>query len=101
MTLTTSVRRWAKSTVLQQYRPQSNPINTRFFSNSEHRKYTDVILRIPKANVFRYGDGDRKVPIFEDLDWTINEGENWAIVGSAGNEKAQLLEVKVRMTRRL
>ena len=52
-----------------------------------------TILRIPKANVFRFGDGNTATPVFEGLEWAIRDGESWAIVGPAGNEKSLLLEV--------
>lgn len=57
-------------------------------------KSRSTILRIPTANVYRFGDGGKATPVFKELDWTINEGESWAIVGPAGNEKSLLLEVK-------
>jgi len=31
--------------------------------------------------------------VFKNLEWTIRDGESWAIVGPAGNEKTQLLEM--------
>lgn len=57
-------------------------------------KILNTILRIPKADVYRFGDGGKATPVFKDLEWTITEGDSWAIVGPAGNEKSLLLEVK-------
>lgn len=71
-------------------------LSRRFSSSSvvSSNKNRSTILRIPTADVYRFGDGGKATPVFKELDWTINEGESWAIVGPAGNEKSHLLEVK-------
>lgn len=71
-------------------------LSRRFSSSSvvSSNKNRSTILRIPTADVYRFGDGGKATPVFKELDWTINEGESWAIVGPAGNEKSLLLEVK-------
>jgi ABC-type transport system involved in cytochrome bd biosynthesis fused ATPase/permease subunit len=56
------------------------------------RSPTDVIVRIPASNVFRFGDSNKASPVFEDLEWTVNEGESWAVIGSGG-QKTALLQV--------
>ncbi len=61
------------------------------FSTSESAQ---TILTIPKADVYQFGDANKASPVFKDLEWTIRDGESWAIVGPAGNEKTQLLEVR-------
>ena len=74
-----------------------NCSTSRLFSTSL-TKDLNTILRIPKADVYRFGDGNKVSPVFKDLEWTINEGESWAIVGPAGNEKSLLLEVRFSYT---
>jgi ABC-type molybdenum transport system ATPase subunit/photorepair protein PhrA len=59
-----------------------------------NRSPRDVVVHIPKSNVFRFGDSNKASPIFEDLEWTINEGESWAVIGSGwGGQKTALLQV--------
>ena len=57
------------------------------------RQRDRAILHIPKANVYRFGDSDHSVPVFKDLEWTVTEGQSWAVVGPAGNEKSMLFDV--------
>ena len=60
-----------------------------------NRSPRDVVVHIPKSNVFRFGDSNKASPIIEDLEWTINEGENWAVIGSGwGGQKTALLQVR-------
>ena len=54
------------------------------------------ILHIPSASIFRFSASNTSKPVF-NLDWTIHEGDSWAIVGNAGEEKLTLLEVFVDM----
>jgi ABC-type molybdenum transport system ATPase subunit/photorepair protein PhrA len=51
------------------------------------------IVRIPNANVHRFGDPDGARPVLRAVDWTVREGESWAVVGSGAGEKTALLEV--------
>jgi ABC-type molybdenum transport system ATPase subunit/photorepair protein PhrA len=51
------------------------------------------IVRIPNANVYRFGDPDGARPVLRAVDWTVREGESWAVVGSGAGEKTALLEV--------
>lgn len=53
----------------------------------------DVILTIPKANVYRFGDPNTASPVFRDLEWSVNEGESWAIIGSGSGEKTSFFQV--------
>lgn len=53
----------------------------------------NAILHIPKANVYRFGDPNNARPVFQDLQWTINDGESWAVVGSGSGEKIALFQV--------
>ncbi|RDB20786.1 hypothetical protein Hypma_012311 [Hypsizygus marmoreus] len=53
------------------------------------------IIHIPKADVYRFGDPNAARPIFRDLQWTINEDEAWAVIGSGSGEKATLFQMLV------
>ena len=80
----------------------SSLISARCFSATRGSESTDVaVLRIPRANVYRFGDGNSALPVFKDLEWTINDGESWAIVGPAGSEKSCLLDVRTIMSHSL
>ena len=61
------------------------------------------VVRIPNANVYRFGDPDGARPVLRAVDWTVRDGESWAVVGSGAGEKTTLLEVSQfsRMTRSL
>lgn len=58
------------------------------------RQLSSYVVRIPKANIYRFGDSDRTRPVLSGVDWTVREGESWAVVGSGAGEKTALLEVK-------
>jgi len=53
------------------------------------------VVRIPNANVYRFGDPDGARPVLRAVDWTVREGESWAVVGSGAGEKTTLLEVSL------
>jgi ABC-type molybdenum transport system ATPase subunit/photorepair protein PhrA len=60
----------------------------------QHRAtYSSHVVRIPTANVYRFGDPNNAKPVLRALDWTVREGESWAVVGSGAGEKTALLEV--------
>lgn len=60
-----------------------------------HNSSNDAVIRIPKSNIYRFGDSNKAKPIFENLDWTVKEGESWAVVGSgSGGQKTALLQVR-------
>ena len=42
----------------------------------------NLVVRIPRSNVFRFGDPNAATPVFRGYDWTIKEGESWAVIGS-------------------
>ena len=50
-------------------------------------------MRIPNANIYRFGDPNGARPVLRAVDWTVREGESWAVVGSGAGEKTALLEV--------
>ncbi|KAH8110566.1 P-loop containing nucleoside triphosphate hydrolase protein [Phellopilus nigrolimitatus] len=66
---------------------------TRFLSSKARNPNSDTIIHIPRADVYRFGDGHKATPVFKDLEWEVREGESWAVVGPAGSEKTYLLEM--------
>jgi hypothetical protein len=52
------------------------------------------LVSIPKADIFKFGDAPPSPPLFAGLDWTIRDGEAWAVVGHGSARKTQLLEVR-------
>jgi ABC-type molybdenum transport system ATPase subunit/photorepair protein PhrA len=52
-----------------------------------------TVIHIPKADIYRFGDPNFARPIFRDLEWTVKEGEAWAVVGSGSGEKTSLFQV--------
>ena len=59
------------------------------------RHLSSYVVRIPKANIYRFGDSNKAGPVLAGVDWTVREGESWAVVGSGAGEKTALLEVRV------
>jgi ABC-type molybdenum transport system ATPase subunit/photorepair protein PhrA len=53
----------------------------------------NTVLHIPTANVYRFGDPNNARPVFSDLQWTVKDGESWAVVGSGSGEKSALFQV--------
>jgi ABC-type molybdenum transport system ATPase subunit/photorepair protein PhrA len=58
------------------------------------------ILHLPKANVYKFGDGDAARPVFRQLEWSILDGENWAVVGASSKSSvvkvSQLLLLRIQ-----
>ncbi|KAF9489754.1 P-loop containing nucleoside triphosphate hydrolase protein [Pleurotus eryngii] len=52
----------------------------------------NLLINIPGANIHRFGQPNSVAPVFRDVHWTVSEGENWAVVGSASGEKATLFQ---------
>ncbi|KAE9386512.1 P-loop containing nucleoside triphosphate hydrolase protein [Gymnopus androsaceus JB14] len=58
---------------------------------STNASSSELVVNIPKADVYRFGDGKHAQPLFRDLNWTVKEGESWAVIGSGGGgEKTAL-----------
>ena len=61
------------------------------------RSYTSpaekTLVHIPKSNVYRFGDSNIAAPVFHDVDWTVKEGQNWAVIGRGSSQKTTLLQV--------
>ncbi|KAJ3733162.1 P-loop containing nucleoside triphosphate hydrolase protein [Lentinula guzmanii] len=51
----------------------------------------ETIINIPNASVYRFGDGKYAQPLFQDLTWTVKEGESWAVIGSGGGGEKTVL----------
>ncbi|KAF8552969.1 hypothetical protein OG21DRAFT_1485807, partial [Imleria badia] len=60
------------------------------------RPYTspaeNILVHIPKSNVYRFGDSNIAAPVFRAVDWTIQEGQNWAVIARGSNQKTALLQ---------
>ncbi|KAJ7032279.1 P-loop containing nucleoside triphosphate hydrolase protein [Mycena alexandri] len=53
-----------------------------------------VVLAIPKADVYRFGDANnRATPVFRDLEWSVKTNESWAVVGSGSGEKSAIFDM--------
>ncbi|KAK0456123.1 hypothetical protein EV421DRAFT_30880 [Armillaria borealis] len=53
-----------------------------------------TVVSIPKADVYRFGDANAtSTPVFRDLDWTVKEGESWAVIGLASHEKHDFFQM--------
>ncbi|KAJ7469326.1 P-loop containing nucleoside triphosphate hydrolase protein [Mycena galericulata] len=52
-----------------------------------------LVLNIPKANVYRFGDANRATPLFHDLEWSVKTTESWAVVGTGSGEKSALFDM--------
>jgi hypothetical protein len=62
----------------------------RYYQKATHSSH---VVRIPTANVYRFGETNNARPLLHSVDWTVREGESWAVVGSGAGEKTALLEV--------
>ncbi|KAN0081447.1 P-loop containing nucleoside triphosphate hydrolase protein [Tylopilus felleus] len=60
------------------------------------RAYTspteNVLIHIPKSNVYQFGDSNIAAPLLRDVDLTIKEGQNWVVIGRGSNQKTALLQ---------
>ncbi|KAF9465209.1 P-loop containing nucleoside triphosphate hydrolase protein [Collybia nuda] len=66
---------------------------SRRFSVLRRDDLQNTVIHIPKADIYRFGDPNFVRPLFRDVEWTVKEGEAWAIVGSGSGEKTSLLQV--------
>ena len=59
--------------------------------------HSSYVVRVHNANVYhRFGDPNGARPVLRAGDWTMREGESWAVVGSDAGGKTALLEVSER-----
>lgn len=57
---------------------------------------SSYVVRITNSNIYCFGDPDGARPVLRAVDWTVREGESWAVVGSGAGGKTALLEVSER-----
>ncbi|KAF9222452.1 P-loop containing nucleoside triphosphate hydrolase protein [Gyrodon lividus] len=67
------------------------------FGHHRQRPYSssstsDVVVHISNSNIYRFGDSTIAAPVFRDVNWTVKNGENWAVIGSGSNQKTALLQ---------
>ena len=87
----------AQKNILQSAAAASLPqMVTRLFRLQHTAAAHSYVVRIPNANVYRFGDPDGARPVLRAVDWTVREGESWAVVGSGTGGKTALLEVSER-----
>ncbi|KAE9386285.1 P-loop containing nucleoside triphosphate hydrolase protein [Gymnopus androsaceus JB14] len=60
------------------------PLISTFSRLSTNASSEKLVVNIPKADVYRFGDGKHAQPLFGDLNWIAKEGESWAVIGSGG-----------------
>ncbi|KAE9386877.1 P-loop containing nucleoside triphosphate hydrolase protein [Gymnopus androsaceus JB14] len=66
------------------------PLISTFRRLSTNASSSELVVNIPKADVYRFGDGKHAQPLFGDLNWIAKEGESWAVIGSGAAEKRPL-----------
>ena len=44
------------------------------------------VVRIPNANIYRFGDPNGARPVRRAVDWAVREGESWAVKSNAARE---------------
>ncbi|KAG2127232.1 P-loop containing nucleoside triphosphate hydrolase protein [Suillus clintonianus] len=57
------------------------------------------LVQISRSNIYRFGDPNVVVPVFRDVEWTIGEGENWAVIGTGSKQKTALLQTLLGLLR--
>ncbi|EDR07846.1 uncharacterized protein LACBIDRAFT_298087 [Laccaria bicolor S238N-H82] len=58
------------------------PFQLRFrsYSSSSSSSSNPPIIHIPKANIYPFGASQSTPPALNSIDWTVDEGEAWAVV---------------------
>ena len=80
-----------------------------FSSKSSSRAYSTrptfgaPIIHIPKANIYPFGASPSTPPSLKSVEWTVNEGEAWAVVSSSrgGAGKSILFQVFLSLIHKL
>jgi ABC-type iron transport system FetAB ATPase subunit len=57
---------------------------------------TKPIIRIPKSSIHPFGDPSNQRPILQNVDWTINEGEAWAVMSASSGDSGKSAIFQVR-----
>jgi ABC-type protease/lipase transport system fused ATPase/permease subunit len=50
---------------------------------------TKPIICIPKSSIHPFGDPSNQRPILRNVDWTINEGEAWAVMSASSGDSGK------------
>ncbi|KAG2092115.1 uncharacterized protein F5147DRAFT_537035, partial [Suillus discolor] len=50
------------------------------------------IVQISRSNIYCFGDPNFAALVFCDVEWTIDEGESWAVIGTGSKQKIALLQ---------
>jgi ABC-type molybdenum transport system ATPase subunit/photorepair protein PhrA len=74
------------------------PLPRRWYSTKSNAENELLLLNIPHADVFRFGDAPPATPLFSALDWRVRDDEAWAVIGHGSARKTQLLEVAAALT---
>ena len=51
-----------------------------------------TILKIPDANIYRFGDTNLAEPVLKNVNWVVQDGQSWAVIGSGSGEKTKLFQ---------
>ncbi|KAG6331621.1 hypothetical protein ID866_7466 [Astraeus odoratus] len=51
-----------------------------------------IVVQISGSNIHRFGDSNIAAPVFQDVRWTVRDGESWAVIGSGSSQKTALLQ---------
>ena len=79
---------------LQRARSTFSTLSDRRWGIKQTRSLHDGrVIHIPKADVFRFGDTKASDAIFKDLEWTVKDGESWAVIGTTPSSKSELFQV--------
>src|SRR6266540_3452364 len=50
----------------------------------------------PGSHVYAFGSASQSsMPLFQDFDWTVQDGEAWAVISGTGREKTNILKVTI------
>lgn len=80
---------------LRQKRPGSFGLTRSQRSYSDRYRLKDetgAVIRIVDSNIYRFGDSNVAAPVFRNVNWTVREGECWAVIGSGSHQKTTLLQ---------
>ncbi|KAI6168653.1 P-loop containing nucleoside triphosphate hydrolase protein [Pisolithus thermaeus] len=64
----------------------------RCYSDQRLKDEAGIVIRIQGSNIYQFGDPNVAAPVFRDVNWTVREGECWAVIGSGSHQKTTLLQ---------
>ncbi|KAF9262577.1 P-loop containing nucleoside triphosphate hydrolase protein [Marasmius fiardii PR-910] len=57
------------------------------------KSLSTTVINIPKADIYSFGAATSKThPVFTNVEWKIEKGESWAVVGGNSGEKNMLFQ---------